>query len=90
MRGDCALAPLVVGGDPGVWELGNVSRRTSSTIIERLAFRFTVFGMDTAEARLQAEAVVSAVEGALITAHALCSLSPSNPCSLSWWIRPTC
>jgi hypothetical protein len=41
-----------------------------------LAFHFTVFGMDSAEARLRAEAVVSAVEGALITAHALRSLSP--------------
>jgi hypothetical protein len=41
-----------------------------------LAFHFTDFGMDTAEARLQAEAVVSAVEGALIAAHALRGLSP--------------
>ena len=51
-------------------------RLAPSSTIERLAFHFTVFGMDNAEARLRSEAVVSAVEGALITAHALRSLSP--------------
>lgn len=76
MRGGCALAPLMVGATRESEELGNVGRRMSSTIIEGLAFHFTVFGMDSAEARLRAEAVVPAVEGALITAHALRSLSP--------------
>jgi hypothetical protein len=74
--GGCARAPLVVRATRESGKLGNVGRRTSSTIIERLAFHFTVFGMDSAEARLRADAVVSAVEGALITAHALRNLSP--------------
>jgi hypothetical protein len=71
----CACAPRGRGTRESE-ELGKVGRRMSSTTIEGLAFHFTVFGMDSAEARRRAEAVVSAVEGTLITAHALRSLSP--------------
>jgi hypothetical protein len=49
MRGGCALAPLAIGATRESGDLGSVGRRASSTIIERLAFHFTVFGMDTAE-----------------------------------------
>jgi len=45
-------------------------------IIEELAFQFAFFGMGRASARELAEAVVSGVEGALVTARAFRSPAP--------------
>jgi TetR/AcrR family transcriptional repressor of lmrAB and yxaGH operons len=72
----CTIAPLVLEGARESDLLANASSAALSLIIESLAFQFAFFGMDRASARELAEVVVSAVEGALVTARAFRSPAP--------------
>ena len=56
--------------------LANAVSAAFSLMMESLAFQFAFFGMDRASARELAEVVVSAVEGALVTARAFRNPAP--------------
>ncbi|MFD4638187.1 TetR/AcrR family transcriptional regulator [Lentzea sp. NPDC058436] len=71
-RQGCAVAPLVIESA----DLGEVSARSFTAIITALTGHFTTLGLDQANARTLADAVVAGAEGALITARALRSTSP--------------
>jgi TetR/AcrR family transcriptional repressor of lmrAB and yxaGH operons len=72
----CTIAPLVLegAGEPDL--LANAVSAAFSLMMESLAFQFAFFGMRRADARELAEVVVSAVEGALVTARAFRSAAP--------------
>jgi hypothetical protein len=73
----CGIAPLVTeAAHQESEEVGGASRRGFSVIIDRLAFHFVEFGLDTASARLLADALLAGVEGALVTARAQRSPAP--------------
>jgi TetR/AcrR family transcriptional repressor of lmrAB and yxaGH operons len=73
----CGIAPLVTeAAHRESEEVGGASRRGFSVIIDRLAFHFVEFGLDTASARLLADALLAGVEGALVTARAQRSPAP--------------
>jgi TetR/AcrR family transcriptional regulator, lmrAB and yxaGH operons repressor len=72
----CTIAPLVLEGARESDLLANAGSAAFSMIIEGLAFQFAFFGMGRASARELAEAVVSGVEGALVTARAFRSPAP--------------
>jgi AcrR family transcriptional regulator len=75
----CGIAPLVIEAEPGEREAGELaatSRRSFSAMIDRLAFHLIDFGLDPAPARQLADAVIAAVEGALITSRALRTPAP--------------
>jgi AcrR family transcriptional regulator len=73
----CGIAPLVTeAAHQESEEVGGASRRGFSVIIDRLAFHFVEFGLDTASARLLADALLAGVEGALVTARAQLSPAP--------------
>jgi TetR/AcrR family transcriptional repressor of lmrAB and yxaGH operons len=73
----CGIAPLVTeGAAQDSPEVGEASRRAFSEMTDRLAFHFVFFGLDRAPARVLAESVLAAVEGAMITSRALRSTAP--------------
>ncbi|MFJ4626955.1 TetR/AcrR family transcriptional regulator [Streptomyces sp. NPDC088847] len=73
----CGIAPLVTeGASQDSAEVGETSRRTFSEIVDRFAFHFVLLGVDRAEARVLADAVMAGVEGAMITSRALRSPAP--------------
>jgi TetR/AcrR family transcriptional regulator, lmrAB and yxaGH operons repressor len=72
----CTIAPLVLEGARESDQLANAVSAAFSLIMESLAFQFAFFGMGRASARELAEAVVSGVEGALVTARAFRSPAP--------------
>jgi TetR/AcrR family transcriptional repressor of lmrAB and yxaGH operons len=73
----CGIAPLVTeAAHQESEEVGGASRRGFSVIIDRLEFHFVEFGLDTASARLLADALLAGVEGALVTARAQLSPAP--------------
>src|ERR1700749_628773 len=73
----CGVAPLVTeGAAQESAELGETSRRAFSEMTDRLAFHFIAFGVDRPAARVLADAVIAAVEGAMITSRALRSPAP--------------
>ena len=72
----CTIAPLVLEGARESDLLAGAVSNAFSVIIESLAFQLGFLGMGRAAARELAEAVVSGVEGALVTARALRSPAP--------------
>lgn len=72
----CTIAPLVLEGATESDLLTDASGAAFSHIIESLAFQFGFFGMGRSSARELAEAVLSGVEGALVTARAFRSPTP--------------
>jgi TetR/AcrR family transcriptional regulator, lmrAB and yxaGH operons repressor len=72
----CTIAPLVVEGAREPDLLANAVSAAFSLIVESLAFQFAFFGMSRASARELAEVVVTAVEGALVTARAFRDPAP--------------
>jgi AcrR family transcriptional regulator len=72
----CTIAPLVLEGARESDLLASAVSAAFSVIIESLAFQLGFLGMGRAGARELAEAVVSGVEGALVTARALRSPAP--------------
>ena len=67
----CGIAPLVTeAAHQESEEVGGARCRGFSVIIDRLAFHFVEFGLDTASARLLADALLAGVEGALVAARA--------------------
>jgi TetR/AcrR family transcriptional regulator, lmrAB and yxaGH operons repressor len=72
----CTIAPLVLEGARESDLLANAVSAAFSLIMESLAFQFAFFGLDRASARELAEVVVSAVEGALVTARAFRNPAP--------------
>jgi TetR/AcrR family transcriptional regulator, lmrAB and yxaGH operons repressor len=72
----CTIAPLVLEGARESEQLANAVSAAFSLIMESLAFQFAFFGMARSSARELAEAVVSGVEGALVTARAFRSPAP--------------
>src|ERR1700761_4670205 len=73
----CGVAPLVTeGAAREAAALGAPSRRAFSEMTDRLAFHFVAFGVDRAAARVLADAVIAAVEVAMITSRALRSPAP--------------
>jgi TetR/AcrR family transcriptional regulator, lmrAB and yxaGH operons repressor len=73
----CGIAPLVTeAAQQESAEIGDVSRHGFSVMTDRLAFHLVDFGLDSASARLLADAIMAGVEGALVTSRALRSPSP--------------
>jgi AcrR family transcriptional regulator len=72
----CTIAPLVLEGARESDLLAGAVSAAFSVIIESLAFQLGFLGMNRASARELAEAVVSGVEGALVTARALRTPAP--------------
>ncbi|HEY6478639.1 MAG TPA: TetR/AcrR family transcriptional regulator [Streptosporangiaceae bacterium] len=72
----CTIAPLVLEGARESGLLAGAVSSAFSVIIESLAFQLGFLGVGRASARELAEAVVSGVEGALVTARALRSPAP--------------
>jgi TetR/AcrR family transcriptional regulator, lmrAB and yxaGH operons repressor len=72
----CGVAPLVVEVGADSAELAAASRRAFQSMIDGLAFQFIVLGVELTAARELAQAVIAAVEGALVTARALHSPEP--------------
>jgi AcrR family transcriptional regulator len=73
----CGIAPLVIeGATQDSAEIGDTARRAFSEMADRLAFHFVVFGIDRAQARGLADAVIAGVEGAMVTSRALRSPTP--------------
>jgi TetR/AcrR family transcriptional regulator, lmrAB and yxaGH operons repressor len=72
----CTIAPLVLEGAKEPDLLANAVSAAFSLIMESLAFQFAFFGMSRVSARELAEVVVTAVEGALVTARAFRSPAP--------------
>jgi TetR/AcrR family transcriptional regulator, lmrAB and yxaGH operons repressor len=73
----CGIAPLVTEGPTAASaEVAEASRAAFAGISARLAEHFVAFGLRKKPARELAEAVLAAVEGALITSRALGSPAP--------------
>jgi TetR/AcrR family transcriptional regulator, lmrAB and yxaGH operons repressor len=72
----CGIAPLVTEAEPAADDLAETSRRAFAAMIDRLAFHLVDFGLPREPARHLADAVIAAVEGALITSRALRSPFP--------------
>ena len=73
----CGIAPLVTeAAHEESAEVEAASRHAFEAMIDRLAFHFVDFGLDRAGARQLADAVIAAIEGALVTARALRSPAP--------------
>jgi AcrR family transcriptional regulator len=72
----CTVAPLVLEAAAESDELAAAGRSAFSVMIDGLAQQFAGYGLDRADARDLAEAVVSGVEGALLTARAFRSVAP--------------
>ncbi|OBA63323.1 TetR family transcriptional regulator [Mycobacterium sp. 1100029.7] len=70
----CGVAPLVIEGAAD--GLGEVTKQAFSEMVARLAFHFIAFGVERADARTLADAVIAGVEGAMITSRALRSPAP--------------
>ncbi|MEV6843626.1 TetR/AcrR family transcriptional regulator [Actinoplanes sp. NPDC051411] len=66
----CGIAPLVIEAGDELGDDGLTSRRNFAKMIDRVAFHLAAFGLDSADARLLAEATVAGLEGAMITARA--------------------
>jgi TetR/AcrR family transcriptional regulator, lmrAB and yxaGH operons repressor len=72
----CTIAPLVLEGAREPDLLANAVSAAFSLIMESLAFQFAFFGLSRASARELAEVVVTATEGALVTARAFRDPAP--------------
>ncbi|MBV9794144.1 MAG: TetR/AcrR family transcriptional regulator [Actinobacteria bacterium] len=84
----CGVAPLIteaagVAADQSTGQsakqaadLAATGRRAFAAMIDRLAFHLVDLGLDPAPARQLADAVIAAVEGALITSRALRTPAP--------------
>jgi TetR/AcrR family transcriptional regulator, lmrAB and yxaGH operons repressor len=73
----CGIAPLIVEATiKESAELRETSRRGFSEMVDRLAFHLVVFGIERTDARILSDAVVTGVEGAMITSRALHSTTP--------------
>jgi TetR/AcrR family transcriptional regulator, lmrAB and yxaGH operons repressor len=73
----CGVAPLVTEGTAQESaELNETSRRAFSEMTDRLVFHLVALGVDRAAARVLADAVLAAMEGAMITSRALRSPAP--------------
>jgi hypothetical protein len=57
-------------------EVEEASRHGFTQVLDRLAFHFVSFGVERADARSLADAVVAGVQGAMITSRALRSPDP--------------
>jgi AcrR family transcriptional regulator len=77
----CGITPLVVEADGGAGGTAETSRRAFAEMTDRLAFHLIAYGMERAAARELAEALLAAVEGALITSRALRSPAPFDSAS---------
>ena len=77
----CGIAPLVVEDDGGAGDAAETGRRAFAEMTDRLAFHFVAYGMERAAARELAEALLAALEGALITSRALRSPAPFESAS---------
>ncbi|HEX4092400.1 MAG TPA: helix-turn-helix domain-containing protein [Trebonia sp.] len=71
----CGIAPLIVEDDGGAGA-AETSRRAFADMTDRLAVHLVAYGMEPAAARELAEALLAALEGALVTARALRSPAP--------------
>ncbi|MGW6277106.1 TetR/AcrR family transcriptional regulator [Kribbella sp. NPDC055071] len=73
----CGIAPLVLeGGAQDSDEVAEASRHSFAEMVDRLAHHFVAFGVARPTARTLANAVIAAVEGAMITARAQRSPAP--------------
>jgi TetR/AcrR family transcriptional repressor of lmrAB and yxaGH operons len=73
----CGIAPLIIDGAAGTSaEIGEVSRRAFAQMIDRFAFHLVAFGLERGDARQLAEAVITGLQGAMITSRALRSTTP--------------
>lgn len=72
----CTIAPLVLEVGQASEELGAASRRAFLLMVETMALRFVVLGVDSADARELAQSTVAGVEGAMVTSRALRSPEP--------------
>lgn len=73
----CGVAPLITeGAAQGSDEIAGTGRRAFTEMTDRLAFHFVAFGVERAAARVLADTVIAAVEGAMITSRALRSSTP--------------
>jgi hypothetical protein len=68
----CGIAPLVVEDDGGAGGTAETSRRAFAEMTDRLAFHLIGYGMERTAARELAEALLAAMEGALVTSRMLC------------------
>jgi TetR/AcrR family transcriptional regulator, lmrAB and yxaGH operons repressor len=75
-RQGCAIAPIVLEAARESDELAEVARRSFVAIIESMTAHLQAFGLEHEGALRLADATVSGVEGALITARALHSTRP--------------
>jgi TetR/AcrR family transcriptional regulator, lmrAB and yxaGH operons repressor len=72
----CAIAPIVLEAARESDELAEVAQRSFVAIIESMTVHLRAFGLESDAALRLADATVSGVEGALITARALRSTRP--------------
>jgi TetR/AcrR family transcriptional repressor of lmrAB and yxaGH operons len=72
----CAVAPLVIEASEESEELGEVSFRSFSIMVDGMAFQLIVLGVENAAARELAHALVAAAQGAMVTSRALRSPEP--------------
>jgi AcrR family transcriptional regulator len=77
----CGIAPLVVEDNGGADGAAETGRHAFAEITDRLAFHLIAYGMEPAAARQLAEALLSAMEGALVTSRALRSPAPFDSAS---------
>jgi TetR/AcrR family transcriptional regulator, lmrAB and yxaGH operons repressor len=73
----CGIAPLITeAAGVEVPEIAETSRRAFTEIVDRLTYHFVALGLERADARALADAVIAGVEGAMITSRALQSPTP--------------
>jgi AcrR family transcriptional regulator len=73
----CGIAPLVLeGAAQDSAEVQEAVRRSFSQMIDRFEFHFVAFGVEPSAARTLADAVITGIEGAMVTARALRSPAP--------------
>src|ERR1700754_1508078 len=75
----CGIAPLVIeGGAQDSSEVAAGSRQSCAEMVDRLAYHFVAFGLQRPTARTLANAVLAAIEGAMVTSRAQRSSVPSD------------
>jgi AcrR family transcriptional regulator len=77
----CGITPLVVEDDGGAGGTVETGRRAFAEMTDRMAFHLTAYGMEGTAARELAEALLAAMEGALVTSRALRSPAPFDSAS---------
>jgi TetR/AcrR family transcriptional regulator, lmrAB and yxaGH operons repressor len=77
----CGITPLVVEDNGSTRGTAETGRRAFAEITDRLAFHLVAYGMERPAAREVAEALLAAMEGALVTSRALRSPAPFDSAS---------